>query len=214
MIGPYIDRLNRLAIVLASGSPRRRELLEQIGLKFTVIPSTFEENLDKDAFTEPQEYARKNSELKVKQVSEITNADLIIGCDTIVTKGGLIFEKPRSREVAKNMLSALSGSSSEVHSGVSLMVRGAGGNLELVSSFTETTFVEFSTLSDDVIDAYIATGEYLDKAGGYGIQGIAAAFVFGLRGDFFNVVGFPINHFCREIDELVKNGRLQLPDKL
>lgn len=72
MIGPYLDRLNQLAIVLASGSPRRKELLEQIGLKFAVVPSTFEENLNKKAFSAPAEYARKNSELKAKQVSRYT----------------------------------------------------------------------------------------------------------------------------------------------
>ncbi|XP_022664739.1 uncharacterized protein LOC111251900 isoform X2 [Varroa destructor] len=178
MIGPYLDRLNQLAIVLASGSPRRKELLEQIGLKFAVVPSTFEENLNKKAFSAPAEYARKNSELKAKQVSETSHANLIIGCDTIVTVGGLILEKPRSTEEAKSMIS-------------------------------ETTYVEFSSLSDDVIEAYIATEEPFDKAGGYGIQGSASAFVRGIRGDYFNVVGFPINHFCRELDQLIKNGSLK-----
>lgn len=209
MIGPYLDRLNQLAIVLASGSPRRKELLEQIGLKFAVVPSTFEENLNKKAFSAPAEYARKNSELKAKQVSETSHANLIIGCDTIVTVGGLILEKPRSTEEAKSMISALSGSHSEVHSGVSLMVRGEDGELKLAASFTETTYVEFSSLSDDVIEAYIATEEPFDKAGGYGIQGSASAFVRGIRGDYFNVVGFPINHFCRELDQLIKNGSLK-----
>ncbi|XP_003747026.1 probable bifunctional dTTP/UTP pyrophosphatase/methyltransferase protein [Galendromus occidentalis] len=210
MIGPYLERLNRLRIILASASARRKEILEQIGLKFDVVPSAFEENLDKSSFKEPQDYALRNSELKAKQVAESVDAfDLIIACDTIVTCRGSIYEKPKDPSVAIQMLKDLSGSTSEVHSGLTFVTVDSNGSRNF-TSFTESTTVEFCELSEEVITTYVRTGEPLDKAGAYGIQGHAACLVKSINGDFYNVVGFPLNHFCRQLSDVIQQGKMKL----
>ncbi len=118
---------------------------------------------------------------------------LVIGSDTVVTFDGAIFGKPRDVADAVSMLSQLSGRSHDVFTGVCLI----GMSREQI--FSERTRVHFSDLSKDVIDGYVASGEPMDKAGSYGIQALGGTLVEGIEGDYFNVVGFPLNKFCREL---------------
>ena len=174
-------------------------------LKFEVIPSTFPENLDKSKFT-PSEYVVENAKQKALEVfgSECKqNADhppdLVIGADTVVVFKGQILEKPKDVEDAKKMLSALSGNTHTVASGVALIDR-----TQRISTFVQTTTVEMAPISSSMIDAYIETKESFDKAGGYGMQGIAGQFISKIDGCYFNVVGFPLQLFCSELRGFLK----------
>ncbi|KXZ42540.1 hypothetical protein GPECTOR_137g647 [Gonium pectorale] len=132
----------------------------------------------------------------------------------VVEAGGEILEKPDDAEHAFRMISSLSGRRHHVHTGVVLVLPGepdpSTGVPPLVRAFTSTTAVTFDTLSDEAIRAYVATGEPYGKAGSYGIQGAAGAFVTGIEGCFFNVVGFPLHRFCSELMSLIEEGRLKL----
>ena len=176
--------LQTKSIVLASASPRRRELLSQIGVQFKVIPSTFEENLSKEKSA--QQYAELTALHKARQVysslcldaQEIP--DIVIGADTVVEHEGIILEKPDDAVHAKEMLQGLSGSKHRVHTGVAII------QSDREVSFCETTTVSFMKFSDADIDEYIASGEPFGKAGAYGIQGKAAVFVESIQGCFYN----------------------------
>ena len=165
-------------IVLASGSPRRRELLQMLKVKnLRVIPARSEERAP--AGLEPGEL--------VKFLASLCGEDdLIIAADTIVWHQGRIFGKPHSPEEAAAMLRSLSGCSHQVFTGVSVLRRGR----ELLEY--EMSRVHFRSLDEDEIARYVATGEPMDKAGAYGAQGRAALFVRGIDGDFFNVMGLPL----------------------
>ena len=176
--------LQTKSIVLASASPRRRELLAQIGIQFKVIPSTFEENLSKEKSA--QEYAELTALHKARQVYSSLcletqdPPDIVIGADTVVEHQGLILEKPDNAAHAKEMLQGLSGSKHSVHTGVAIV------QSDREISFCETTTVCFMNFSDADIDEYIASGEPFGKAGAYGIQGKAAVFVESIQGCFYN----------------------------
>ncbi|ETO22559.1 hypothetical protein RFI_14632 [Reticulomyxa filosa] len=203
--------LHQLRIILASGSPRRKEILETIKLKFEVIPSTFPENLDKSKYT-PIQYVIENARLKALDVykGEVSKwklssdkkakIDLVIGCDTVVVFRDQILEKPKTQKEAKQMLSQLSGSTHYVTSGVAL-IRPNDDSLEhpIVETFSQQTQVVFAPLTTQLIDAYVETMEPMDKAGGYGMQGIASQFVTKIDGCYFNVVGFPVQLFCEKL---------------
>jgi septum formation protein len=166
MIGPLLSNLARKRIVLASASPRRREILQSVGLVFEIIPSTFEEDLDKRAFTSAHGYARENARRKALDVAgklkaEGFSADLVVGVDTIVVLENDILEKPQSEDDAKMMLKRLSGQTHTVVSGVALMTSTD------VTMFDEVTDVTFASLSDAFVDYYVGTGEPMDKAGAY-----------------------------------------------
>ncbi|CAL1537896.1 unnamed protein product [Lymnaea stagnalis] len=216
MLQPFIHILNAQRNILASGSPRRKQILENVGLNIEVIPSTFEENLDKSKFT-PEEYVLENARLKTLEVAgrlsgNQTIPDLIIGCDTVVFLGSQIIEKPRDKEDAVRILSKLSGKSHSVYSGLTLFVPAHSqviktGSPALESKYRFTGFVErtdvfMTELSQDVIESYIATGEPMDKAGAYGIQGIGGTLVEKIHGDNFNVMGFPLPRFAKEIAKI------------
>ena len=194
-------------IVLASSSPRRVEILNGIlTLGAVIVPSTFPEDLDKRRFT-PKEYVVENARQKALEVytrlakERSTPPSLVVGADTVVVNEDRILEKPKDADAAKEMLASLSGSSHEVATGVALVYppRGGSGEPEIVT-FVETTCVDFADLSASVIDTYVASGEPFDKAGGYGIQCKAGAFVTGIRGCYWNVVGFPMHRFCATLD--------------
>lgn len=177
--------LQAKSIVLASASPRRRELLSQIGVNFKVVPSTFEENLSKE--TPAEKYAELTALHKARQVytSLCSDApqdipDIVIGADTVVEHQGVILEKPEDAAHAKEMLQSLSGSKHRVHTGVAII------QPDREVSFSETTTVCFMKFSDADIDEYIASGEPFGKAGAYGIQGKAAVFVESVQGCFYN----------------------------
>ncbi|MCR5845134.1 MAG: 5-formyltetrahydrofolate cyclo-ligase [bacterium] len=173
--------------ILASASPRRRELLRDAGASFICIASNCDESVDSRLPADEQAVAiAKAKAHDVLAALGGDDAHPIIGCDTMVVLDGEIFNKPADAADARRMLGALSGRAHQVISGVCILF--AGGEV----SFSQTTSVTFRDLSSGEIADYIATGEPFDKAGGYGIQGDASRFVEGLDGSYSNVVGFPI----------------------
>ena len=237
-----MQKKQNVRLVLASASPRRRELLSQIGLEFTVMPSTKEENAKAtEAGALVQELSRQKAEDIWEQLSggqqnpdanqeqlsdanqeqnpdenrgQISDADqeqisdemrepnlngkrqpelLVIGADTVVCCEGKILGKPHSREAAAEMLTALQGRSHEVYTGVTLYSQS-----EAVTFF-ECTQVEFYPMTEAEISDYIDSKEPMDKAGAYGIQGLGARFVKGIRGDYNNVVGLPVGRLYQEL---------------
>ena len=214
-----MQKEQNVRLVLASASPRRRELLSQIGLEFTVMPSTKEENAKTtESGALVQELSRQkavdiweqlsggqgqNPDADQEQISEETQEPnlngkrqpelLVIGADTVVCCEGKILGKPHSREAAAEMLTALQGRSHEVYTGVTLYSQS-----ETVTFF-ECTQVEFYPMTEVEISEYIDSKEPMDKAGAYGIQGLGARFVKGIRGDYYNVVGLPVGRLYQEL---------------
>ena len=175
-------------IILASGSPRRRELLEQIGVKnYRIVSPDVDEHVE--GHPAPEELVELLSRRKAEAVGAKAGADaLVIAADTVVALDGAILGKPHSREEAGAMLAALSGREHAVYTGLTVL-RG-----DALDTGHEVTEVVFRTLTSPEILDYVSTGEPLDKAGAYGIQGYGALLVEGIRGDYFNVVGLPL---CR-----------------
>lgn len=214
-----MQKEQNVRLVLASASPRRRELLSQIGLEFTVMPSTKEENAKTtEAGALVQELSRQkavdiweqlsggqgqNPDADQEQIAEETQEPnlngkrqpelLVIGADTVVCCEGKILGKPHSREAAAEMLTALQGRSHEVYTGVTLYSQS-----ETVTFF-ECTQVEFYPMTEVEISEYIDSKEPMDKAGAYGIQGLGTRFVKGIRGDYNNVVGLPVGRLYQEL---------------
>ena len=177
-----------MSIVLASGSPRRKELLEMLGVRdLVILPAKGEEKAAEGLG--PAELVMALASHKAHEVEALRPAeDVIVAADTIVWHQGRVFGKPHSEAEAAEMLRSLSGDTHEVYTGVSVIRSGK----ELLAA--ERSAVRFRALSDREIAAYIATGEPMDKAGAYGIQGKASLFAEGIEGDFFNVMGLPL---CR-----------------
>ncbi|XP_070459678.1 probable bifunctional dTTP/UTP pyrophosphatase/methyltransferase protein isoform X1 [Equus przewalskii] len=207
---PVIRKLLHKRVVLASASPRRQEILRQAGLRFEVVPSRFKEMLPKALFPSPPAYAVETAKQKALEVArrmhqkDLRAPDVVIGADTIVAVGGLILEKPVDKQDAYSMLSRLSGKEHSVFTGVAIVhCCSRDGRLDTdVSEFYEETRVRFSELSEDLLWEYIDSGEPMDKAGGYGIQALGGMLVEQVHGDFLNVVGFPLNRFCKKLAEL------------
>lgn len=174
------------AIVLASASPRRKELLASLGVRFVVDPATVDEASLQHS--DPLQLAIRLAELKAKAVAERYVDGLVLGADTMVLIDGEVLNKPADAAQARSMLRRLSGRTHTVVSGVAV-VDAATGRSEAAY---ETTQVTFLPLSDRVIDRYVATGEPLDKAGAYGIQGLGALLVARVEGCYPNVVGLPL----------------------
>lgn len=191
-----------MRVILASASPRRRELLTQLGWKFEVIVSDVEEKITK---TLPQEVVEELSYIKAKDVFDRTEGDvMVIGSDTVVAYENRILGKPRSVEDAKETLSRLSGNVHFVFTGVTLFLR--KGDTEICKTFHEATKVEFYPMTGEEIDWYVASGECDDKAGSYAIQGLGGRFVKSIEGDYNNVVGLPIARLYHEVwDEEISN---------
>lgn len=178
-------------IILASASPRRKEILELADLKFDIMPSNAQEITTKTA---PNEVVMELASIKAKDIYEKSEKQsMIVGADTVVAYQGQILGKPTDEADAKRMLTMLSGQTHEVYTGVCVIED------EKIKTFYEETKVTFYEISDEQIDRYIKTGEPMDKAGSYGIQGKAAVFIKGIEGDYYNVVGFPIARFLQEI---------------
>ncbi|XP_059481199.1 probable bifunctional dTTP/UTP pyrophosphatase/methyltransferase protein [Neocloeon triangulifer] len=208
MLEPFKYILNARRIILASGSPRRKEVLDNIGLKFEVIPSIFEENLDPASYHDPSDFVIDTAAHKVEEVYErlkndAKKPDLIIGADTVVVFESQIYGKPKSEDHAFEMLKKFCGKSQFVYTGIVLKT-----NKETVKFF-EKSEVTFGELTDEMIKAYIKTGEPMDKAGGYGIQSIGGTLVKSVNGDYFNIVGFPVYHFCKQLVGLVERSKLE-----
>lgn len=191
--------------ILASGSPRRKELLEQIGISFEIFPANGEEIITKKF---PWEVVEELSLQKAAEVAEryekklgINEQTVIIGADTIVAYGEEIMGKPKDEEMAKEMLTKLQNDSHQVYTGVTLVIMTAQGRR--IITFYEKTEVVMYPMTKSQIEAYVATGEPMDKAGAYAIQGRCAAFVKGICGEYNNVVGLPV---ARLMQELLKNN--------
>ena len=189
-----------MRIVLASGSPRRRELLEQIGIRAEVIPSSVEEKVTS---TVPGKVVLELSGQKAEDVAgKLTGADvLVIGADTVVSAGGRILGKPGSEKEAQEMIRSLAGTSHQVYTGVSLIYRDREG-AEKRTAFAEKTDVFVYPMDVEEILSYAGCGEPMDKAGAYGIQGRFAAYVEKIDGDYNNVVGLPVGRLYQEIKRL------------
>ena len=173
-------------IILASASPRRRELLERIGItRFTVAAPNVDESVEPGL--SPADIVETLSLRKARAAAENFGPnDLIIAADTVVALDGAVLGKPRDEDDAFAMLSALSGRENRVYTGVTVIQGGKAVTQH------EATAVTFRALAPDEIRGYIATGEPMDKAGAYGIQGVGALLVSGIRGDYSNVMGLPV----------------------
>lgn len=178
-----------MSMILASGSPRRKELLGMICPDFVVEPSSFEEaGLTAET---PALLAGLLARGKCLAVAKDHPEEIVIGCDTVVDCGGEVFGKPAGKEDARRMLTALSGADHWVHTGVCIQ-RGEQREESVVS-----TKVRFYPLTEEEIEEYISTEEPYDKAGGYGIQGHAALFCEGIEGCYYNVMGLPVSKVAR-----------------
>jgi len=187
-------QLHEKKIILASQSPRRIELLRSVGLNFNEIPSNVQEEISEKV--DSLQFVRDISLQKAKSVWKKTNADLVIAADTIVTMDNQIFGKPQNADHAATMLRKLSGRIHHVISGLCLLMK----NQQIIDH--EITKVTFYKLTAEEIDAYIASNEHADKAGAYGIQGLASLFVKKIEGCYFNVVGFPLGKFYQHLKEI------------
>ena len=187
-------------IILASASPRRIQLLEQIGLTAAVCPSTLPETTDAE---DPAEVVRRLSVQKAEDIAgKIRNDEtndtgdtVVIGADTVVAVDNRILGKPRSHEEAYQMIAALQGRTHQVHTGVTVL-----GSKKRVT-FVETSMVEVAPMTQKEIREYADSEEPMDKAGGYGIQGIFGRYVTGIHGDYNNIVGLPTAHLYRVLKE-------------
>lgn len=198
-------------IILASASPRRKELLEQIGLEFEICPAKGEEVISKSA---PEEVVMELSEQKATEVAAMvktyesghgelmTPQDiLVIGADTVVACDDTILGKPKDEADAKRMLTLLSGRKHAVYTGVTFVFLDKNGRAG-AHTFYKKTEVTMKPLSEPEIDRYVATGEPMDKAGAYGIQGKCAIYIEGIEGDYNNVVGLPVARIYKELQKL------------
>ena len=187
-----------MRIILASASPRRKELLEQAGIAFEIQIGNAQECITKE---EPGEIVEELSLAKAQKVAEeVTGDAVIIGADTIVAKENKVLGKPGDAADAHRMLALLQGTKHQVYTGVTLIQK--KGERQIVRAFHERTDVFMSPMCDDEIEAYIATGEPFDKAGSYGIQGRAGIFVEKIEGDYYNVVGLPVSRLYHELKRL------------
>lgn len=189
-------------IILASASPRRRELLTQVGISYEVIPSNADEDIDETNPTLFVEALSKRKALEVINRKDLANKQtgtlIAIGADTVVALEGNILGKPKDEKEAFMMLDSLQGRKHCVYTGVTLAKRTPDGTVT-TNTFYEETAVEVVPMTKEDINNYIATNEPMDKAGAYGIQGAFAAYIKGIVGDYYNVVGLPI---CQIVQKL------------
>jgi septum formation protein len=190
-------------LVLASASPRRQELLRNAGISFTVHPANIPETPLMGEI--PRQCAERLACEKARAVSRQYPANLVLGADTIVVVDGEMLGKPRDEADATRMLRLLSGRTHQVTTGVCLLGPLRAENHKPETGFeetrSETTSVTMTALTDEDIRSYIATGEPMDKAGAYAIQGIASRWIPRIEGDYFNVVGLPVALVCRMLQE-------------
>lgn len=186
-------------IILASASPRRREILHNMGLEFTVMPAADEEKTEK---VQPPEVVEELSLSKAQNISKQVEKDaLIIGADTVVAFDGKILGKPKNQKDAFETLKLLQGTTHQVYTGVTILCGDSGEWIPV--TFSECTQVTFYPVSEEEILRYVESGEGMDKAGSYGIQGYFGGYVKKIDGDYLNVVGFPA---ARMFYELKKRG--------
>ncbi|WP_418964145.1 Maf family protein [Cetobacterium sp.] len=182
-------------MILASKSPRRKEILAQMGFQLQIKSKEIEEISDKETIVEQ---IKDISLKKVLAVAVENPKEYVVGADTLVEIDGVVLGKPKDREDAKNMLKTLSGKVHKVITAYTFI------NLEKDINITNhvESLVYFKEISDEEIEWYINSGEPMDKAGAYGIQGLGSIFVDKIDGDFFTIMGFPINHFIKTLNTL------------
>lgn len=185
-----------MKVILASKSPRRVEILEKIVKEFEVVQSNFDENTI-DFKGDIEKYVKDLSRNKAIEVSKRLNEpSIVIAADTVVFKDGKVLEKPKNEEDAFSMLSSLSGNTHKVYSGICLI----NTYDDTVVTDYDCTEVRFSELNTRQIRNYINSGEPMDKAGAYGIQGLGGAFVEGINGCYYNVMGLPLNKLYKALE--------------
>lgn len=182
-------------IILASQSPRRKELLSLVTKEFIICPAQGEEK--NDSLMSPSDLVMSLSRQKASEIAGQYKDDIIIGADTLVIYEDQVLGKPVDDDDARHMLKLLSGKVHSVYTGVSI-IQG-----QKISSFYQKTDVEFFDLTDEEINWYIGTGEPSDKAGAYGIQGYGALLIKGINGDFYTVMGLPVGKLKRELDKFI-----------
>lgn len=180
-------------VILASASPRRKQLLSRIFSDFEICPSSADETVPKTVRS--YEYAEYLAVKKAEDIAEKNKNSLVIGCDTVVISGNNILGKPQNRNDAYDMIKMLSGKKHQVMTGICLCLNGKS------ISFSCRTDVEFYNLSESEIQEYISSDEPYDKAGAYGIQGAGGLFVKRIDGDFYNVMGLPVAELNRRIKQ-------------
>ncbi|KAG7206504.1 hypothetical protein KM043_003849 [Ampulex compressa] len=189
-------------VILASGSPRRREIIQRLGIDAEVVPSRYDEDLARSAYKTHGEYVQALARHKVEEVharlkNDTVPPSLIIGADTVVTLDDVIYGKPRSKSHALETLSRLANREHVVYTGVCLKTP------EREINFYESTKVKFGDVGEEQIRAYVDTGEPMDKAGGYGVQGLGACLIEKIDGDFYTVMGMPLYSMVKHLNALL-----------
>lgn len=203
------DRNKKLySLILASNSPRRKELLGWLDIPFKVVGSNIEEHSDEDNPTDLAiDLAIQKGEAVWKGLNkEDDQYPLMVSSDTIVVLGKRVYGKPRSREEAKEMLLSLSGKEHKVITSIYIKARSIKSGEVILKKFAVETDVTFSQISEDILEPYLDSEESMDKAGAYGIQGKGLLFVESLKGSYSNVVGFPLAEFIEELRLLLCEG--------
>ena len=192
--------MEKSKIILASGSPRRKELLLQIGIVPEIIVSHVEEKITSDV---PAEVVMSLAEQKAVDVAkEMPEGTVILGSDTVVAADGKILGKPKSHEEAYEMIRRLAGRSHQVYTGVCLVKKGPEGEADTVVSFYDETDVNVSPMTENEIREYADSEEPMDKAGSYAVQGFFARYIDGLKGSYANVMGLPVHLVYQELKKL------------
>ena len=201
--------MNRIGrVILASASPRRKELLEQIGIAYETMPSGADENTEKQ---QPEDVVlelslRKASDIHVRLEEKGEDGYTVIGADTVVSFQGEVMGKPKDEEDSRRMLGMLQGNTHQVYTGVALCIKKRGKPVRF-RTFYEKTDVSMYPMSEEEIRDYVATGEPMDKAGAYAVQGGCAAYIQGICGDYNNVVGLPVGRLWQEL-KIEDNGNI------
>jgi septum formation protein len=191
---------DKIKLILASASPRRKELLGHLHLPFEIIIKNIPEETH---FTDPVNYSRHIAEMKGEVVFKERNENcLVVSADTIVCMGSKIYGKPADENEARIFLNELAGKTHSVFTAVALNLK-SGDNV-VSHSFVEESKVTFNKISSELMDRYLSTKDSLDKAGAYGIQGPSLTFISKVEGDYANVVGFPLSRFILECETLLK----------
>lgn len=217
---PFVKELpNKFRVVLASGSSRRKELLDRLDLEYEIIPSNFAEDLNKSQFATPRDYVLENATIKTREVyrslKDMSNSKeqqkplFIIGSDTVVVDtAGHILEKPADADDAYKTLKGLSNQNNTILTAVCILVDADPARSPLIERAVESTEVTFCDMDDTLIKAYVDSGDPMDKAGSYGYQSLACFFVKDIRGDFYNAMGFPCARFYQMLLDLHSRGHL------
>ncbi|KAL6436050.1 hypothetical protein ACFW04_005691 [Cataglyphis niger] len=205
MLESTIHALANGRVILASGSPRRHDIMKHLRINAEIIPSLYDENLDRSKYTNHGEYVQDIAKYKVLEVYERLKADsvppsLIIGADTMVTMGDVIYGKPHNEAEAFQMLSSLANKQHVVYTGVCLKTP----KVEL--KFYESANVKFGDVSERQIREYIKTGDPMDKAGGYGLQGIGGCLIEKIDGDYYTITGLPLYALAKHLNRIFSNN--------